>query len=270
MDEKLADRNQDDLRDSLETNKQEDTEKSKEASKTDINLHKPSSLIGGNTLSCYEEQEETNPASHDSSDDDHNQADEYPAKEVDADIPIEQGDIDLDYCLVILEKIINPLTKAGHIKLLLEDLMDCVDSPERKALAMRMADPSLDQVEKRKLLIQFKTFDVKAETGRKICKEVQFQSVPFGIIPRIEPDLSVDNFPGQRENKIFASMPVVTNREKKENKIYKIELKLSLNNKRHTVKIRRCNIKIKKITKKRNSVLFCKPKTNQEKKRGMD
>merc|ERR1711892_735410 len=93
--------------------------------------------------------------------------------------------MDLEYCLVILYKLINPLTNEKHIKPLLEDLMDSVPDAERRKLARRIADPELGQSEKQKLLTEFKTFDggLEVETGKISYQEVQFQSIPCQIIP---------------------------------------------------------------------------------------
>ena len=67
--------------------------------------------------------------------------------------------IDMDYCLIVIEKLINPLTPMEQIMPLLRDLMDSVPHPEMKKLAQRIVDPELDQGEKRKLMNDFKNFD---------------------------------------------------------------------------------------------------------------
>lgn len=67
--------------------------------------------------------------------------------------------IDMDYCLIVIEKLINPLTPMEQIMPLLRDLMDSVPHPEMKKLAQRIVDPELDQGEKRKLMNEFKNYD---------------------------------------------------------------------------------------------------------------
>ena len=45
--------------------------------------------------------------------------------------------IDMDYCLIVIEKLINPLTPVEQIMPLLRDLMDSVPHPEMKKLAQK-------------------------------------------------------------------------------------------------------------------------------------
>jgi len=77
----------------------------------------------------------------------------------------------MDYCMIVLEKIINPLTPENQIYPLLKDLMDCVPHLEMKALAQRIVDPSIDQAEKRRLMEEFRTFD---HGGRNDFSEVDY------------------------------------------------------------------------------------------------
>jgi len=67
--------------------------------------------------------------------------------------------IDMDYCMIVIEKLINPLTPMEQIMPLLRDLMDSVPHPEMKKLAQSIVDPDLDQGEKRKLMNEFKHYD---------------------------------------------------------------------------------------------------------------
>eukprot|EP00092_Neocalanus_flemingeri_P000546 GFUD01000580.1.p1 GENE.GFUD01000580.1~~GFUD01000580.1.p1 ORF type:complete len:538 (+),score=186.53 GFUD01000580.1:54-1667(+) len=67
--------------------------------------------------------------------------------------------IDMDYCMIVIEKLINPMTPMEQIMPLLRDLMDSVPHPEMKKLAQRIVDPELDQGEKRKLMNEFKNFE---------------------------------------------------------------------------------------------------------------
>ena len=67
--------------------------------------------------------------------------------------------IDMDYCIIVIEKLINPLTPIEQIMPLLRDLMDSVPHPEMKKLAQKIVDPELDVVEKRKVMEEFKNFD---------------------------------------------------------------------------------------------------------------
>ena len=71
----------------------------------------------------------------------------------------------MDYCLIVIEKLINPLTPVEQIMPLLRDLMDSVPHPEMKKLAQQIVDPSLDQGEKRKLMAEFKNFDHGGENN---------------------------------------------------------------------------------------------------------
>merc|ERR1719318_2050826 len=121
---------------------------------------------------------------------------------------------------------------------------------------MRIADPELDQREKRRLMIEFKTFDSlsNVERDKYSCEQYPLQSIPCQIIPKIEPDLliSSDNLSGQRKDKtcsiqLKTVIGTLKKRKRKEKKKYKVELKLKYKKKTHLVKIRRCCVKVDRL-----------------------
>ena len=67
--------------------------------------------------------------------------------------------IDMDYCMIVIEKLINPMTPEAQVMPLLRDLMDSVSHPDMKKLAERIVDPELGLGEKRKLMEDFRNFD---------------------------------------------------------------------------------------------------------------
>ena len=67
--------------------------------------------------------------------------------------------IDMDYCMILIEKLINPMTPPVQVMPLLRDLMDSVSHPEMKKLAERIVDPELGLGDKRKLMEDFRKFD---------------------------------------------------------------------------------------------------------------
>ena len=54
--------------------------------------------------------------------------------------------IDMDYCMIVIEKLINPMTPEAQVMPLLRDLMDSVSHPDMKKLAERIVDPELGLV----------------------------------------------------------------------------------------------------------------------------
>jgi len=67
--------------------------------------------------------------------------------------------IDMEYCLIVIDKLISPSTPPEHMKPLFRDLMDSVYHQEMKDLVQRIVDPSLDITKKRELQDQFRNFD---------------------------------------------------------------------------------------------------------------
>ena len=67
--------------------------------------------------------------------------------------------IDMDYCMILIEKLINPMTPSNQVMPLLRDLLDSVYHPEMKKLAERIVDPEIDYGEKRRLMEEFRNFN---------------------------------------------------------------------------------------------------------------
>ena len=67
--------------------------------------------------------------------------------------------IDMDYCIILIEKLISPMTPSAQVEPLLRDLMDSVYHPEMKKMAQRIVDPELDISDKRRLMEEFRTFN---------------------------------------------------------------------------------------------------------------
>ena len=67
--------------------------------------------------------------------------------------------IDMEYCMIVIDKLISPHTPVEQVEPLLRDLMDSVYHPQMKELAQKIVDPELDIVERRKLREQFRNFD---------------------------------------------------------------------------------------------------------------
>ena len=53
--------------------------------------------------------------------------------------------IDMEYCMIVIEKLISPNTPIEQVEPLLRDLMDSVYHPKMKELAQRIVDPELPQ-----------------------------------------------------------------------------------------------------------------------------
>ena len=82
--------------------------------------------------------------------------------------------IDMDYCIIVIEKLINPLTPTEQVMPLLRDLMDSVSHPEMKKLAQRIVDPELNPTQKRKLMEEFRNFD---HGGANDLKNVDYNAL---------------------------------------------------------------------------------------------
>ena len=79
--------------------------------------------------------------------------------------------IDMDYCMIVIEKLINPMTPPSQVMPLLRDLMDSVSHPDMKKLAERIVDPELGLGEKRALMEDFRNFD---HGGANSFKDVDY------------------------------------------------------------------------------------------------
>ena len=79
--------------------------------------------------------------------------------------------IDMDYCMIVIEKLINPMTPPAQVMPLLRDLMDSVSHPDMKKLAERIVDPELGLGEKRALMEDFRNFD---HGGANSFKDVDY------------------------------------------------------------------------------------------------
>ena len=79
--------------------------------------------------------------------------------------------IDMDYCMIVIEKLINPMTPPTQVMPLLRDLMDSVSHPDMKKLAERIVDPELGLGEKRALMEDFRNFD---HGGANSFKDVDY------------------------------------------------------------------------------------------------
>ena len=67
--------------------------------------------------------------------------------------------IDMEYCMIVIDKLISPHTPVEQVEPLLRDLMDSVSHPDMKKLAERIVDPELGLGEKRALMEDFRNFD---------------------------------------------------------------------------------------------------------------
>ena len=65
----------------------------------------------------------------------------------------------MEYCMIVIDKLISPHTPTEQVEPLLRDLMDSVYHPQMKELAQKIVDPDLDLAERRKLKEKFRNFD---------------------------------------------------------------------------------------------------------------
>ena len=91
--------------------------------------------------------------------------------------------IDMEYCMIVIDKLISPHTPVEQVEPLLRDLMDSVYHPQMKELAQKIVDPELDIVERRKLKEKFRNFD---HGGANDYSEVNYKDL---IDKFLDPDL---------------------------------------------------------------------------------
>ena len=93
--------------------------------------------------------------------------------------------IDMEYCMIVIDKLISPHTPVDQVEPLLRDLMDSVYHPEMKELAQKIVDPELDIVERRKLKEKFRNFD---HGGANDYSEVNYKDLIDKLLDPNLPD----------------------------------------------------------------------------------
>ena len=94
--------------------------------------------------------------------------------------------IDMEYCMIVIEKLISPNTPIEQVEPLLRDLMDSVYHPKMKELAQRIVDPELDISQRRKLKEEFRNFD---HGGANDYSDINYKELIDKLLDPNLPDL---------------------------------------------------------------------------------